>query len=65
MLLDQSCYNTDITEKLSISYDTVKVHFNRYFRQIGITSSNQTMNFARLKSGYNATQSELELSAEQ
>ena len=47
LMLDQGLSNRDIAKSLDISDNTVKVHFNRLFRLIGVTSRTQTLNFAR------------------
>ena len=47
LMLDQGLSNRDIAEKLDISEHTVKVHFWRLFRRLGVNSRTQTLHFAR------------------
>ena len=47
LMLDQGLSNRDIAEKLSISEHTVKVHFWRLFRRLGVNSRTQALHFAR------------------
>ena len=47
VMLDQGLTNPDIAEKLGISEHTVKVHFWRLFRRIGVHSRIQALHFAR------------------
>lgn len=47
LMLDQGLSNRDIAQKLSISEHTVKVHFWRLFRRIGVNSRTQALHFAR------------------
>lgn len=48
LMLDQGLSNRDIAEKLDISEHTVKVHFWRLFRRLGVNSRTQALHFARL-----------------
>ena len=47
LMLDQGLSNRDIAEKLSISEHTVKVHFWRLVRRLGVNSRTQALHFAR------------------
>lgn len=47
LLLSQGLSNRDIAEKLGISEHTVKVHFWRFFRRLGVNSRIQALHFAR------------------
>jgi DNA-binding NarL/FixJ family response regulator len=47
LMLDQGLSNRDIAEKLHISEHTVKVHFWRLFRRLGVNSRTQALHFAR------------------
>ena len=47
LMLDQGFSNRDIAEKLDISEHTVKVHFWRLFRRLGVNSRTQALHFAR------------------
>ena len=47
LMLDQGLSNRDIAEKLDISEHTVKVHFWRLFRRLGVNSRPQAVHFAR------------------
>jgi DNA-binding NarL/FixJ family response regulator len=47
LMLDQGLSNRDIAEKLDISEHTVKVHFWRLFRRLGVNSRTQALHFAR------------------
>ncbi len=47
LMLDQGLSNRDISEKLNISEHTVKVHFWRLFRRLGVNSRTQALHFAR------------------
>ena len=47
LMLDQGLSNKDIADKLSISEHTVKVHFWRLFRRLGVNSRTQALHFAR------------------
>jgi hypothetical protein len=47
LMLDHGLSNRDIAEKLSISEHTVKVHFWRLFRRLGVNSRTQALHFAR------------------
>ncbi|WP_353238722.1 response regulator transcription factor [Limnohabitans sp.] len=47
LMLDQGLSNRDIAEKLGISEHTVKVHFWRLFRRLGVNSRTQALHFAR------------------
>jgi len=47
LMLDQGLSNRDIAEKLDISEHTVKVHFWRLFRLLGVNSRTQALHFAR------------------
>ena len=47
LMLDQGLSNRDIAEKLDISEPTVKVHFWRLFRRLGVNSRTQALHFAR------------------
>src|SRR5574343_350562 len=47
LMLDQDLSNRDIAEKLNISEHTVKVHFWRLFRRLGVNSRTQALHFAR------------------
>ena len=47
LMLDQGLSNKDIAEKLTISEHTVKVHFWRLFRRLGVNSRTQALHFAR------------------
>lgn len=47
LMLDQGLSNRDIADKLSISEHTVKVHFWRLFRRLGVNSRTQALHFAR------------------
>ena len=47
LMLDQGLSNRDIAEKLNISEHTVKVHFWRLFRRLGVNSRTQVLHFAR------------------
>ena len=47
LMLDQGLSNRDIAEKLSISEHTVKVHFWRLFRRLGVNSRTPALHFAR------------------
>ncbi len=47
LMLDQGLSNRDIAEKLSISEHTVKGHFWRLFRRLGVNSRTQALHFAR------------------
>lgn len=47
LMLDQGLSNRDIAEKLEISEHTVKVHFWRLFRRLGVNSRTQALHFAR------------------
>ena len=47
LMLDQGLSNRDIAEKLNISEHTVKVHFWRLFRRLGVNSRTQALHFAR------------------
>jgi len=47
LMLDEGLSNRDIAEKLSISEHTVKVHFWRLFRRLGVNSRTQALHFAR------------------
>jgi DNA-binding NarL/FixJ family response regulator len=47
LLLDQGLSNRAIGEKLDISEHTVKVHFWRLFRRLGVSSRTQALHFAR------------------
>ena len=47
LMLDQGLSNREIAEKLYISEHTVKVHFWRLFRRLGVNSRTQALHFAR------------------
>jgi DNA-binding NarL/FixJ family response regulator len=47
LMLDQGLSNRDIADKLDISEHTVKVHFWRLFRRLGVNSRTQALHFAR------------------
>ena len=47
LMLDQGLSNRDIAETLDISEHTVKVHFWRLFRRLGVNSRTQALHFAR------------------
>ena len=47
LMLDQGLSNREIAEKLDISEHTVKVHFWRLFRRLGVNSRTQALHFAR------------------
>jgi len=47
LMLDQGLSNKDIADKLTISEHTVKVHFWRLFRRLGVNSLTQALHFAR------------------
>ena len=47
LMLDQGLSNRDIAEKLNISEHTVKVHFWRLFRRLGVNSRTQALHYAR------------------
>lgn len=47
LMLDQGLSNRDIADKLNISEHTVKVHFWRLFRRLGVNSRTQALHFAR------------------
>ena len=47
LMLDQGLSNRDIAEKLDISEHTVKVHFWRVFRRLGVNTRTQALHFAR------------------
>lgn len=47
LMLDQGLSNREIAEKLNISEHTVKVHFWRLFRRLGVNSRTQALHFAR------------------
>ncbi len=47
LMLDQGLSNRDIAEKLDISEHTVKVHFWRLFRRLGVNRRTQALHFAR------------------
>jgi DNA-binding NarL/FixJ family response regulator len=47
LMLDQGLSNRDIADKLAISEHTVKVHFWRLFRRLGVNSRTQALYFAR------------------
>jgi len=47
VMLDQGLSNKDIADKLTISEHTVKVHFWRLFRRLGVNSRTQALHFAR------------------
>ena len=47
LMLDQGLSNKDIADKLNISEHTVKVHFWRLFRRLGVNSRTQALHFAR------------------
>ena len=47
LMLDQGLSNKDIADKLTISEHTVKVHFWRLFRRVGVNSRTQALHFAR------------------
>jgi len=47
LMLDQGLINKDIADKLTISEHTVKVHFWRLFRRLGVNSRTQALHFAR------------------
>ena len=47
LMLDQGLSNRDIADKLEISEHTVKVHFWRLFRRLGVNSRTQELDFAR------------------
>ncbi len=47
LMLDQGLSNREIAEKLDISEHTVKVHFWRLFRHLGVNSRTQALHFAR------------------
>jgi DNA-binding NarL/FixJ family response regulator len=47
LMLDQGLSNRAISEKLDISEHTVKVHFWRLFRRLGVNSRTQALHFAR------------------
>ena len=47
LMLDQGLSNRDIAEKLDISEHTVKVHFWRLFRRLGVNSRTQALHFDR------------------
>jgi hypothetical protein len=46
-MLDQGLSNRDIAEKLDISEHTVKVHFWRLFRRLGVNSRTQALSWWR------------------
>jgi DNA-binding NarL/FixJ family response regulator len=46
-MLDQGLSNRDIAEKLDLSEYTIKVHFWRLFRLLGVNSRIQALHFAR------------------
>jgi DNA-binding NarL/FixJ family response regulator len=46
-LLEQGCSNQEIALILNISNNTVKVHFHRLFRILGVNNRLQLLNFAR------------------
>jgi DNA-binding NarL/FixJ family response regulator len=47
LMLDQGFSNREISEKLDICENTVKVHFFRLFRVLGVNSRAQALHFAR------------------
>ena len=47
LMLDQGLSNREIADKLDISEHTVKVHFWRLFRRLGVNSRTQALHFAR------------------
>jgi DNA-binding NarL/FixJ family response regulator len=47
LMLDQGLSNREIAEHLDISEHTVKVHFWRLFRRLGVNSRIQAVHFAR------------------
>ena len=47
LMLDQGLSNRAIAEKIGISEHTVKVHFWRLFRRLGVNSRTQALYFAR------------------
>lgn len=47
LMLDRGLSNRDIAAELSISEHTVKVHWWRLFRRLGVKSRTQTLHFAR------------------
>ncbi len=47
LMLDQGLSNREIADKLNISEHTVKVHFWRLFRRLGVNSRTQALHFAR------------------
>ena len=47
LMLDRGLSNRDIAAELSISEHTVKVHFWRLFRRLGVNSRTQALHFAR------------------
>ena len=47
LMLDQGLSNRDIADKLEISEHTVKVHFWRLFRRLGVNSRTQALHCAR------------------
>jgi len=47
LMLDKGLSNKDIADKLTISEHTVKVHFWRLFRRLGVNSRTQALHFAR------------------
>jgi len=47
VMLDRGLSNRDIAAELDISEHTVKVHFWRLFRRLGVNSRTQTLHFAR------------------
>ena len=47
LMLDEGLSNKDIADKLTISEHTVKVHFWRLFRRLGVNSRTQALHFAR------------------
>jgi len=46
-LLGQGCNNSQIAERLNISEHTVKVHFYRLYKILGVNSRLQALNFAK------------------
>lgn len=46
-LLEQGCSNNQIAERLKITEHTVKVHFYRLYKILGVNSRLQALNFAK------------------
>ncbi len=56
LMLDQGFSNQIISEKLGISENTVKVHFFRLFRLLGVNSRIQALHFSRTNGWLSAGQ---------